>query len=58
MNILEKIKRNKKDSEFIEAAKEIIEEELYNFHIAEGEYDKEYIKSVIYKNLQILKEFS
>lgn len=58
MNILNKIRRNPKDSEFIEAAKEIIEDELYHLSCAEGEYEKNYILSVIYKNLKLLKDFS
>lgn len=58
MTILDQIKPNPKDSEFIEAAKEIIDDEMYNLMYAESEYEKAYIQSVIYKNLQILKEFS
>jgi hypothetical protein len=56
--ILQLIRSNKKDSYYIAGCKKIIEEEIHNYYTAQGDYEKNYILSVIYQNIQLLKEFS
>ena len=55
MNLNQIIAPNHRDNFYISAAKEIIDLELSRYWNCYSEYDKQYILSVIYKNLQILK---